>query len=141
MLPCPEKQQVVFLNMLNSKTRILVVDDSRVMRKIITKHLVAMGLNNWIEAADGKEALRIISHDNIDLILSDWNMPRMYGIDLLRAVRNDENTSDIPFIMISAEAQKHLLAQAVEAGVTYYIVKPFTRETLKRGLTKAFNSK
>jgi two-component system chemotaxis response regulator CheY len=129
---------MVFLNMFNAQTRILVADDSAIMRKIIIMHLKGIGFANLVEAADGKEALEIIGQEEIDLILSDWNMPGIYGIDLLRAVRSDDRTNRTPFIMISAEAQGHQLAEAIKEGVTYYIIKPFTREVLRRGLSQAF---
>ncbi|MBU0480212.1 MAG: response regulator [Proteobacteria bacterium] len=117
--------------------KILVVDDSAIMRKIVIRFLKTLGLRNVVEAKDGIEALAIIRRGEIELILSDWNMPGMYGIDLLRAVRAEHKTSAIPFIMISAEAQNHQLAEAVAAGVTYYIIKPFTLEVLQRGLARA----
>ena len=133
--------QMLFLAMLNPQTRILVVDDSAIMRKIIIKYLEDLGFKNWVQAADGREALKMVTAGGVDIVLSDWNMPGLYGIDLLRAVRSGEKTSEIPFIMISAEAQPHQLAQALDEGVDCYITKPFTCKTLQRGLAQAFRSK
>ncbi|MBU0485828.1 MAG: response regulator [Proteobacteria bacterium] len=119
---------------MDKKINILVVDDSTVMRMIIVKHLKIMGFENIVQAPDGVAALEIIQQGGIDLILSDWCMPLMYGIDLLKAVRADDAMSRIPFIMISAEAQDHLINMARAEGVSYYIIKPFTQAVLHAGV-------
>lgn len=116
--------------------RILVVDDSSVMRKIIVKFLNVMGLDKTIEAEDGLAALDIINLNTVDLILSDWCMPGMCGIELLKKIRKNPATKMIPFIMISAESQRHLLEQAYDNHVDHYIVKPFTLDILLHGINK-----
>ena len=117
---------------------VLVVDDSKVMRRIIIRHLAGMGITSVYEVDSGESALIVLGHEKIDLILSDWCMPGMYGIELLRKVKGDEAFKDIPFIMISAEAQPHLLVEAIQAKVSEYVVKPFTRQILEKSIEKAF---
>lgn len=111
--------------------RILVVDDSKVMRGIIRKMLGPRGVET-LEATDGKDALRVLATENVDCIISDWNMPRMKGIDLLRRVRGDTDLADTPFIMVTAEALSTNMAEADAARVSSYLVKPFTAEELWR---------
>lgn len=122
--------------MLDPNMKILVVDDSRVMRRIIMNYLAFLGYTNIREAASGRQALHVLAEEQVDLILSDWVMPGMHGIDLLRKVRDNESTSQIPFVMITAEAQPHLIFEAIQAEVSDYVVKPFTREALQRSLEK-----
>ena len=122
--------------MFDLNIRILVVDDSIIMRKVIVKCLHLYGARNLVEAADGRAAKKIIDRGGIELVLSDWNMPRMYGIDLLREVRANAATGKLPFIMISAEAQPHLIAEARAAKVSYYVIKPFKCETLYSGIVR-----
>jgi len=108
------------------------------MRKIIKNILSQLGFKNIIEADDGSTALEILKKEKVDLIISDWNMPKMPGIELLKAVRSDENLKDIKFIMVTAEAQKESVIEAIKYGVNQYVVKPFTPETLKEKLEKVF---
>jgi two-component system, chemotaxis family, chemotaxis protein CheY len=122
---------------MHSKT-ILVVDDSAVMRRIITNHLQALGCRNILEAADGYTALAVLRSERIDLIISDWCMQGMHGIDLLRAIRADAAFGKLPFIMVTAEGQPHSIDEAKEAGVDRYVLKPFTREILAQALQKIF---
>ncbi len=117
---------------------ILVVDDSLVMRRIICNHLRDLGFSSITEASDGKKALTVVQEQKVDLILSDWCMQVMHGIDLLREIRANEETKDVPFIMISAEAQPHLVMEAIQAKVSEYVVKPFTRDVLKESIEKVF---
>lgn len=118
--------------------RVLVVDDFSTMRKIVKNILRQLGFNNIVEADDGSTAWEILNKDNIDFIVSDWNMPIMSGIELLRKVRASEEYADIPFLMVTAEAQQENIIEAVQAKVSNYIVKPFTPETLGQKIDKIF---
>ena len=111
--------------------KVLVVDDFATMRFIIRWALKHLGFTNIIEADDGSAALRELKREKVGLILSDWKMPTMTGLDLLRAVRSDESLKDIPFIMVTAEGQTDNVLEAVKTGVSSYIVKPFAPETLE----------
>lgn len=120
--------------------RILVVDDFSTMRKIIKNILRQLGFTNVVEADDGTTAWEVLNRDNIDFIVSDWNMPQMTGIDLLRKVRSSEEYATTPFLMVTAEAQQENIIEAVQAKVSNYIVKPFTPETLGQKIDKIFGS-
>ena len=122
----------------DKKMRILVVDDFSTMRKIIKNILRQLGLENIVEADDGTTAWEMLNKDNIDFVISDWNMPKMTGIELLRKVRASEEYQDIPFLMVTAEAQQENIIEAVQAKVSNYIVKPFTPETLQQKISKIF---
>jgi two-component system chemotaxis response regulator CheY len=119
--------------------KVLVVDDFTTMRRIIKNILKQIGFTNIVEADDGSTALALLKKDKVDLIVSDWNMPQVTGLDLLKAVRGDESMKDMPFLMVTAEAQKDNVIQAVQAGVSNYVVKPFTAETIKKKLEKIFD--
>jgi len=121
---------------VNKNMRILVVDDFQTMRRIIINLLRQLGFNNVAEAADGQQALDKVRAEQIDLIVSDWNMPNMTGIEFLKHVRADEKTKKIPFIMVTAEGKKENVIAAVHAGVSNYIVKPFNAATLKEKMVK-----
>jgi len=118
--------------------KVLIVDDFSTMRKIVRNIIKQIGFKNIIEADDGKSAVKELKKGKVDLILCDWNMPEMSGIDLLKTVRSDDELKDIPFVMITAEAQKDNILEAVKEGVSNYIVKPFTAETINEKLTKIF---
>ncbi|MBU3937003.1 MAG: response regulator, partial [Proteobacteria bacterium] len=105
---------------------------------IITNHLRSLGFSDILEAENGEKALGILEKEQVGLILSDWCMRVMHGIEVLRSVRGNESTKDIPFIMITAEAQPHLILEAVTAKVSDYVVKPFTRENLRESIEKVF---
>ncbi|MBG0790124.1 MAG: chemotaxis response regulator CheY [Desulfovibrionaceae bacterium] len=122
----------------NTNMRVLVVDDFSTMRKIVKNILRQLGFNNIVEADDGSTAWEVLNKDNIDFIVSDWNMPNMSGIELLRKVRASEEYADIPFLMVTAEAQQENIIEAVQAKVSNYIVKPFTPETLGQKIEKIF---
>lgn len=109
---------------------VLTVDDSRLIRTNVRRMLDSLGVRNILEAADGLEALALLDRERIDLIISDWNMPEMTGHQLLKAVRANQVTKHLPFIMLTAEGEKDKVVAALQAGVTNYIVKPFTQETL-----------
>jgi len=118
--------------------RILVVDDFSTMRKIIKNILRQLELTNVVEADDGTTAWEVLNRDNIDFIVSDWNMPKMSGIELLRKVRASEEYAATPFLMVTAEAQQENIIEAVQAKVSNYIVKPFTPETLAQKIDKIY---
>jgi two-component system, chemotaxis family, chemotaxis protein CheY len=118
--------------------KILVVDDFATMRRIMKNILKQIGFTNIIEADDGTTALAELQKTSVDLIISDWNMPKMTGLDLLKAVRSNDNLKDLPFLMVTAEAQKQNVIDAVQAGVSNYVVKPFTAEAISDKLKKIF---
>jgi len=124
---------------MNLKMRILVVDDFASMRKIIKGLLKQIGFQNIEEADDGSTALEKLKIGEFDLVICDWNMPKVPGIEVLKAVRNDPRLKDLPFLMVTAEAKKDNVMEAVKAGVNQYIVKPFTAETLKKKIEKIFD--
>lgn len=119
---------------MNRNITILVVDDFHVVRKTVKHQLRALGFTNVAEASDGKIAMEVVNSQPIGLVIADWNMPGKSGIDFLREMRADPRHKDIPFIMLTAEATEDAIATAVRAGVTNYIVKPFTYETLAKKL-------
>ena len=117
--------------------RILVVDDFPTMRRIVKTLLKQNGFNNFEEAEDGEQAFKMLENEgNFEFIVSDWNMPNMTGLELLKSVRADDRFKHLPFLMVTAEAEKENIIEAVKAGVTNYIVKPFTGVTLKEKLDK-----
>lgn len=124
--------------MANTNMKILVVDDFSTMRRIVRNILKQLGYSNIEEAEDGVMALQKLKSDRFDFVVSDWNMPNMTGLDLLKAVRADAATKDIKFLMVTAEALQENVMAAVQAGVNNYIVKPFTAETLKEKIDKIF---
>ena len=118
--------------------KILVVDDMVTMRRIVKNILKQLGFANVEEAENGQEALQKLRVDNYGFVVSDWNMPVMTGIDMLRAIRADEKLKTTPVLMVTAEAQQSNLVEAVQAGVSNYIVKPFTAEILQEKIAKIF---
>lgn len=121
---------------VDKNMRILVVDDFHTMRRIVINLLKQLGFSNVVEAADGREALDKVRSDKIELVVSDWNMPNMTGIEFLKELRADEKYKTLPFIMVTAEGKKENVIAAVHAGVSNYVVKPFNAATLKEKLTK-----
>lgn len=118
--------------------KILIVDDFSTMRRIIKNLLRDLGFNNTQEADDGTTALPILEGGGIDFLITDWNMPGMQGIDLLKAVRADDKLSTLPVLMVTAETKREQIIEAAQAGVNGYIVKPFTAATLKEKIEKIF---
>ncbi len=118
--------------------KVLVVDDMSTMRRIVKNILKQLGFTNLEEAENGQDALGKLKAENYGFVVSDWNMPVMMGIDLLRAIRADEKLKHIPVLMVTAEAQKENLMEAIQAGVSNYIVKPFTAETMQEKINKIF---
>jgi two-component system chemotaxis response regulator CheY len=121
---------------MDKHIKIMVVDDFATMRKVIRNLLKQVGYENIVEAEDGVVALRTLKSQKIDFVVSDWNMPNMTGLELLKAVRADEDLKSTPFLMVTAEALQDNVIAAVKAGVSNYIVKPFTAEVLNDKITK-----
>ena len=118
--------------------KILVVDDFSTMRRIIKNLLKDLGFSNIQEADDGSTALPMLQQGDFDFVVTDWNMPGMQGIDLLRAIRADDKLKHLPVLMVTAEAKKEQIVAAAQAGVNVYVGKPFTAATLKEKLDKIF---
>tara|TARA_R110002111_G_scaffold248271_1_gene311782 strand:+ start:177 stop:575 length:399 start_codon:yes stop_codon:yes gene_type:complete len=123
---------------LDKNMTILIVDDFSTMRRIIKNLLRDIGFTNMLEADDGLTALPILKAGGVDFLVTDWNMPGMQGIDLLKAVRADEALSTLPVLMVTAETKREQIIEAAQAGVNGYIVKPFTAGTLKDKIDKIF---
>ncbi|MGH7257640.1 MAG: chemotaxis response regulator CheY [Nitrospiraceae bacterium] len=118
--------------------KVLVVDDMSTMRRIVKNILKQLGFSNLEEAENGQDALAKLKGESYGFVVSDWNMPVMMGIDMLRAIRADEKLKHLPVLMVTAEAQKENLMEAIQAGVSNYIVKPFTAETMQEKINKIF---
>ncbi|MDZ4785852.1 MAG: chemotaxis response regulator CheY [bacterium] len=129
------------LDNVNKNIHILVVDDFSTMRRIIRGVLKKLGFSNIEEAEDGDVALAKLKAGNFQFVISDWNMPNMRGIDLLKAVRADDKLKTLPFLMVTAEAKKEEVLAAVQAGVSNYVVKPFTPDALESKITSIFQKK
>lgn len=125
-------------HVLNKDMKILVVDDFSTMRRIIKNLLRDLGMTNVQEADDGQTALPILKQGGIDFLVTDWNMPGMTGIELLKEVRSDPKLAPMPVLMVTAEAKKEQIIAAAQAGVNGYVVKPFTAAVLKEKIDKIF---
>ncbi|HEV2538885.1 MULTISPECIES: chemotaxis response regulator CheY [unclassified Frateuria] len=125
---------------MDKNMKILVVDDFSTMRRIVRNLLVELGFSNPLiqEADDGNNALTMLKSQPFDLVVTDWNMPNMTGIDLLRAIRAEPSLKGMPVLMVTAENNRDQIIAAAQAGVNGYIVKPFNAVTLKEKLTKIF---
>lgn len=121
---------------MDKNMKILIVDDFSTMRRIIKNLLRDLGFNNTHEADDGTTALPMLKSGEFDFLVTDWNMPGMQGIDLLKTVRADAKLSDLPVLMVTAESKRDQIVEAAQAGVNGYIVKPFTAQTLKEKIDK-----
>ena len=118
--------------------KILVVDDFSTMRRIVKNLLRDLGFSNISEADDGSTALPMLQSGNFDFLVTDWNMPGMTGIDLLKNVRADDRLKNMPVLMVTAEAKREQIIEAAQAGVNGYVVKPFTAAVLKEKIEKIF---
>lgn len=118
--------------------KILIVDDFSTMRRIIRNLLRDLGFTNTDEADDGTTALPMLQGGDFDLLITDWNMPGMNGIDLLKSVRADEALGSLPVLMVTAESKRDQIVEAAQAGVNGYVVKPFTVGTLEEKISKIF---
>jgi len=123
----------------NPNMTILVVDDFATMRRIITNVLKQLGFENILEAEDGSKALQVLETEKVDFVITDWNMPEMSGLDLLKAIRASEDKKDIPVLMVTAERMQENIMKAAQAGVNNYIVKPFDAKTLSDKINKIFS--
>jgi len=124
---------------VDKNMKILIVDDFSTMRRIIKNLLRDLGFSNTHEADDGLTALPMLQSGNFDFLVSDWNMPGMTGIDLLKAVRADPKLASLPVLMVTAETKREQIVQAAEAGVNGYVIKPFTAGTLEEKISKIFD--
>lgn len=123
---------------MDKEMKILIVDDFSTMRRIIKNLLRDLGFNNTSEADDGQTALPMLKTGKFDFLVTDWNMPGMDGLTLLKTVRSDEELCEMPVLMVTAEAKRDQIVVAAEAGVNGYVVKPFTAATLKEKIDKIF---
>lgn len=123
---------------MDKNMKILIVDDFSTMRRITKNLLNDLGFSNTEEADDGQTALPMLKTGNYDFLVTDWNMPGMDGLTLLKTIRADENLGQIPVLMVSAEARREQIVIAAEAGVNGYVIKPFTATTLKEKIDKIF---
>lgn len=124
--------------MSDPNMKILVVDDFSTMRRIVRNLLKELGFSNVQEAEDGVDALKKLRAESFDFVVSDWNMPNMTGIDLLREIRKDAALKHLPVLMVTAEAKRENIVEAAQAGASGYVVKPFTATTLDEKLQKIF---
>jgi len=123
---------------VDKNLRILIVDDFSTMRRIVKNLLNDLGFMNTAEAEDGNSALSALRASSFEFVVTDWNMPGMTGIELLKAIRNDPKLAKLPVLMVTAEAKREQIVEAAQCGVNGYIIKPFTAQTLKDKLTKVF---
>lgn len=123
---------------MDKNIRILIVDDFSTMRRIVKNLLNDLGYTNTAEADDGTTALAELQKASFDLVITDWNMPGMPGIDLLKAIRADASMASLPVLMVTAEAKREQIIEAAQAGVNGYVIKPFTAGTLNDKLNKIF---
>ncbi|TCO76584.1 chemotaxis response regulator CheY [Chromatocurvus halotolerans] len=123
---------------MNKDMQILVVDDFSTMRRIVKNQLRELGFSNMREADDGSAALDVLKSTHIDFVVTDWNMPGMAGIDLLKAIRADDRFKHLPVLMVTAEAKREQIIEAAQSGVNGYVVKPFTAAALKEKIDRIF---
>lgn len=126
---------------MSNNMKILVVDDYSTMRRIIKNLLHDLGYSDVTEADDGKTALPMLQNGNFEFLITDWNMPGMAGLDLLKAVRADARLAKLPVLMLTAEAKREQIIEAAQAGVNGYVIKPFTAVTLKEKIDKILASR
>jgi two-component system chemotaxis response regulator CheY len=126
---------------VSTPIKYLVVDDFSTMRRIVKNLLQELGYQNVQEADDGKTAWPMLQAGSFDFVITDWNMPLMPGLDLLKAIRADEKLKGLPVLMVTAEAKREQIVEAVQAGVSGYVVKPFTAEILKQKLDKILQAR
>ncbi len=125
---------------MSAQKKILVVDDFSTMRRIVINILHRLGYNDVVEAENGADALKKLKQESFHLVISDWNMPTMTGIELLQAVRSDEALKGTPFLMVTAEGRKENIIAAVKAGASNYVVKPFNQATLEEKINAIFSN-
>jgi two-component system chemotaxis response regulator CheY len=123
---------------IDYRMKVLVVDDFATMRKIVRNILKQIGFEDISEAEDGNAALRVLKNEKIGLVVTDWNMPNMSGLELLQEIRRDSQISNLPVLMVTAEGLKENVMEAIKAGVNNYVVKPFTAEVLQEKIESIF---
>jgi two-component system, chemotaxis family, chemotaxis protein CheY len=123
---------------IDFRMKVLVVDDFATMRKIVRNILKQIGFEDISEAEDGNAALRVIKNEKVGLVVTDWNMPNMSGLELLREIRQNPQTANLPVLMVTAEGLKENVMEALKAGVSNYVVKPFTAEVLQEKIESIF---
>lgn len=123
---------------IDFRMKVLVADDFATMRKIVRNILKQIGFDDIVEAEDGQAAIQVLRNENIGLVVTDWNMPNMTGLELLQKIRNDPKTAHLPVLMVTAEGLKENVIAAVKAGVNNYVVKPFTAEVLQEKIEQIF---
>jgi len=126
---------------MSSQLRFLVVDDFSTMRRIVKNLLQELGYANVQEADVGSTALPMLKTGNFDFVITDWNMPQLPGLELLKAVRADPNLTHLPVLMVTAEAKREQIVEAAQAGVSGYVIKPFTAQTLGEKLAKILQAR
>ncbi len=126
---------------MSTAMKFLVVDDFSTMRRIVKGLLNELGYSDITEADDGNTALPLLRDGAFDFLITDWNMPGMAGLDLLKAVRGDPKLAKLPVLMLTAEAKREQIIEAAQAGVSGYVIKPFTAVTLKEKIDKILASK
>ena len=126
--------------MTDPKLRFLVADDFSTMRRIVRNLLKELSYTDVDEAEDGVMALQKLKSEKFDFVVSDWNMPNMTGIELLKSIRSDDGLKHLPVLMVTAEAKKENIIEAAQCGASGYVVKPFTAATLSEKLTKIFQN-
>jgi two-component system chemotaxis response regulator CheY len=126
---------------MSSQLRFLVVDDFSTMRRIVKNLLQELGYANVQEADDGSSALPMLKSGNFDFVITDWNMPQLPGLELLKAVRADPKLTHLPVLMVTAEAKREQIVEAAQAGVSGYVIKPFTAQTLGEKLAKILQAR
>lgn len=127
--------------MLKPESKFLVVDDFAAMRRVVKNVLIGMGFTNFVEASDGQSAYELIvaaatTPDPVQFVISDWNMPKMHGIDLLIKCRADLATKTLPIVLVTAENEQKHISRALEAGVSEYVIKPFSQQTLREKIER-----
>ncbi len=123
---------------IDYRIKVLIVDDFATMRKIVRNILKQIGFEDISEAEDGNDALRVLKDEAVGLVITDWNMPNMSGLDLLREIRKNPQTAKLPVLMVTAEGLKENVIEAVKAGVNNYVVKPFTAEVIQEKIVSIF---
>ena len=121
---------------MNAEMKFLIVDDFATMRRMVKSVLNELGYSHVTEADDGSTALPLLRDGDFDFLITDWNMPGMPGLDLLKAVRANPKLAKLPVLMLTAEAKRDQIVEAAQAGVNGYVIKPFTADVLKKKLTK-----
>ncbi|NOZ83231.1 MAG: response regulator [Epsilonproteobacteria bacterium] len=119
--------------------KVLIVDGSSAMRRIIGKVLKNMGITEILQAADGVDAISLLSDTSVDLILADWNMPRMNGLRMVKKLREKKGTASIPIIMVTTEAERSSVVEAIKAGANNYLAKPFTPDALTKKIKETLH--